>query len=133
MSSRLVCLDQVSAPGDGLRCIARGTRRPKCSKIRQVAPSKARISRCQLAILAPIRNLGVGERTIDLNQHAIFRLLAVRGWGYAIKVGYWRGTNGIIINVASTAKVLLEGLDIEELGTGLDGVQNYRGRASYYS
>jgi hypothetical protein len=33
------------------------------------------------------------------------------------------GTNGIIVNVASTDKVLLEGLDIEGLGTGLDGVK----------
>ena len=32
------------------------------------------------------------------------------------------GTNGIIINVASTDKVLLEGLDIEGLGTGLNGI-----------
>jgi len=32
------------------------------------------------------------------------------------------GTNGIIINVASTDKVLLEGLDIEGLGTGINGV-----------
>ncbi len=33
------------------------------------------------------------------------------------------GTNGIVINVAPTDKVLLEGLDIEGLGTGLNGVQ----------
>ena len=33
------------------------------------------------------------------------------------------GTNGIVVNVASTDKVLLEGLDIEGLGTGLDGVK----------
>ena len=32
------------------------------------------------------------------------------------------GTNGIVIQVASTDKVLLEGLDIEGLGTGLSGV-----------
>jgi hypothetical protein len=32
------------------------------------------------------------------------------------------GTNGIIVSVASTDKVLLEGLDIEGLGTGLNGV-----------
>src|SRR5437762_4605972 len=34
------------------------------------------------------------------------------------------GTNGIIVNVpAATDRVLLEGLDIEGLGTGLNGVQ----------
>ncbi len=33
------------------------------------------------------------------------------------------GTNGIIVNVASTASVLLQGLDIEGAGTGLNGVQ----------
>jgi hypothetical protein len=33
------------------------------------------------------------------------------------------GTNGITVNVASTDNVLLDGLDIEGLGTGLDGVQ----------
>jgi hypothetical protein len=33
------------------------------------------------------------------------------------------GTNGIIVSVADTDKVLLEGLDIEGLGTGLDGVK----------
>jgi len=33
------------------------------------------------------------------------------------------GTNGIVIQVADTDKVLLEGLDIEGLGTGLDGVK----------
>jgi Right handed beta helix region len=33
------------------------------------------------------------------------------------------GTNGIIVNVLSTDKVLLEGLDIEGLGTGLDGIK----------
>src|SRR5215470_15111716 len=33
------------------------------------------------------------------------------------------GTNGVVVNVASTDSVLLEGLDIEGLGTGLDGVQ----------
>ncbi len=32
------------------------------------------------------------------------------------------GTNGIIVNVASTDKVLLEGLDIEGFSTGLNGV-----------
>jgi hypothetical protein len=32
------------------------------------------------------------------------------------------GTNGIVINVQSTDKVLLDGLDIEGLGTGLNGV-----------
>ena len=33
------------------------------------------------------------------------------------------GTNGIVVNVGSTDSVLLEGLDIEGLGTGLNGVQ----------
>src|ERR1700756_4721093 len=33
------------------------------------------------------------------------------------------GTNGVVVNVASTDSVLLEGLDIEGLGTGLNGVQ----------
>jgi hypothetical protein len=33
------------------------------------------------------------------------------------------GTNGIVVNVGPTDKVLLEGLDIEGLGTGLNGVQ----------
>jgi hypothetical protein len=33
------------------------------------------------------------------------------------------GTNGIVVNVASTDEVLLDGLDIEGLGTGLNGVQ----------
>lgn len=33
------------------------------------------------------------------------------------------GTNGIVVSVASTDKVLLQGLDIEGLGTGLDGVK----------
>jgi hypothetical protein len=33
------------------------------------------------------------------------------------------GTNGIVVQVADTDKVLLEGLDIEGLGTGLDGVK----------
>ena len=33
------------------------------------------------------------------------------------------GTNGIVVNVVSTDNVLLEGLDIEGLGTGLNGVQ----------
>ncbi len=33
------------------------------------------------------------------------------------------GTNAIVVNVASGATVLLEGLDIEGLGTGLNGVQ----------
>jgi hypothetical protein len=33
------------------------------------------------------------------------------------------GTNGIVVNVASTDTVLLEGLDIEGAGTGLNGVQ----------
>jgi Right handed beta helix region len=33
------------------------------------------------------------------------------------------GTNGIVVTVGATDKVLLEGLDIEGLGTGLDGVK----------
>jgi hypothetical protein len=33
------------------------------------------------------------------------------------------GTNGIVVSVAATDKVLLAGLDIEGLGTGLDGVK----------
>jgi hypothetical protein len=33
------------------------------------------------------------------------------------------GTNGIVVAVGATDKVLLEGLDIEGLGTGLDGVK----------
>lgn len=33
------------------------------------------------------------------------------------------GTNGIIVNVGATDKVLLDGLDIEGLGTGLNGVR----------
>src|SRR5512141_582852 len=33
------------------------------------------------------------------------------------------GTNGIVVNAVSTDTVLLEGLDIEGLGTGLNGVQ----------
>jgi len=32
------------------------------------------------------------------------------------------GTNGIVVNVASTDNVVLEGLDIEGLGTGINGV-----------
>ena len=32
------------------------------------------------------------------------------------------GTNGIVVSVASTDRVLLEGLDIEGLGTGINGV-----------
>jgi hypothetical protein len=38
------------------------------------------------------------------------------------------GTNGIIVNVQPTDKVLLEGLDIEGLGTGLNGVTVHRRR-----
>jgi hypothetical protein len=33
------------------------------------------------------------------------------------------GTNGIVVNVGVADKVLLEGLDIEGLRTGLDGVK----------
>ena len=33
------------------------------------------------------------------------------------------GTNGIVVTVGATDKVLLEGLDFEGLGTGLDGIK----------
>jgi hypothetical protein len=33
------------------------------------------------------------------------------------------GTNGIIVNIGPTDKVLLQGLDIEGLGTGVNGIQ----------
>src|ERR1700752_2820023 len=33
------------------------------------------------------------------------------------------GTNGFVVNVGATDKVLLEGLDFDGLGTGLDGVK----------
>jgi len=33
------------------------------------------------------------------------------------------GTNGIIINAAATDKIALKGLDIEGLGTGLNGIR----------
>jgi hypothetical protein len=33
------------------------------------------------------------------------------------------GTNGIVVSAAASDKVILEGLDIEGLGTGLDGVK----------
>ena len=36
------------------------------------------------------------------------------------------GTNGIIVNAGATDRVVLEGLDIEGLGTGLNGVQVLR-------
>src|SRR5437773_2782400 len=38
------------------------------------------------------------------------------------------GTNAIIISAPDTAKVILEGLDIEGLGTGLDGVKFLAGK-----
>jgi hypothetical protein len=41
------------------------------------------------------------------------------------------GTNAIIVNAASNAKILLEGLDIEGLGTGLDGVRFIGGSQLY--
>jgi Right handed beta helix region len=40
------------------------------------------------------------------------------------------GTNGIIVNAPATANVILEGLDIEGLGTGLNGVQILAGSVS---
>src|SRR5437879_303501 len=41
------------------------------------------------------------------------------------------GTNGIIVNVAATDRVVLEGLDIEGLGTGLNGVSIINGGQVY--
>jgi hypothetical protein len=41
------------------------------------------------------------------------------------------GTNGIIINAGVTDKVVLEGLDIEGLGTGLNGVTILAGKEVY--
>lgn len=41
------------------------------------------------------------------------------------------GTNGIVINAAATDRVVLEGLDIEGLGTGLNGVQILAGGTVY--
>jgi hypothetical protein len=41
------------------------------------------------------------------------------------------GTNAIIVNAGATGKVVLEGLDIEGLGTGLNGVQILSGQAVY--
>jgi hypothetical protein len=41
------------------------------------------------------------------------------------------GTNGIIVNAASTDRVALEGLDIEGVGTGLNGVQFIGGKELY--
>ena len=49
----------------------------------------------------------------EVDQHH----LAVRGRGAGL------GTNGIIVNAPAGSKILLEGLDIEGLGTGLDGVK----------
>src|SRR5580692_2858583 len=40
------------------------------------------------------------------------------------------GTNGIVVSAAASDKVLLEGLDIEGLGTGLNGVQILAGGRS---
>src|SRR5246500_5488268 len=39
------------------------------------------------------------------------------------------GTNGIVVNVGGTDHVVLDGLDIEGLGTGLNGVQIIGGGA----
>jgi len=41
------------------------------------------------------------------------------------------GTNGIIVNAAATDRVVLEGLDIEGLGTGLNGVSIIAGKEVY--
>ena len=41
------------------------------------------------------------------------------------------GTNGIIVNAAPTDKVVLEGLDIEGLGTGIHGVNVLAGKEVY--
>jgi hypothetical protein len=41
------------------------------------------------------------------------------------------GTNAIIINAPATDRVVLEGLDIEGLGTGLDGVRFLSGQELY--
>jgi Right handed beta helix region len=41
------------------------------------------------------------------------------------------GTNGIVVAAGSTGRVVLEGLDIEGLGTGLNGVDILSGQAVY--
>src|SRR5437660_11510227 len=41
------------------------------------------------------------------------------------------GTNAIIVNAAATDRVVLEGLDIEGLGTGLNGVSILAGKQVY--
>ncbi len=41
------------------------------------------------------------------------------------------GTNGIVISAGATDRVVLEGLDIEGLGTGLDGVKVNSGKEVY--
>ena len=41
------------------------------------------------------------------------------------------GTNGIIINAAATDRIVLEGLDIEGLGTGIHGVSVLAGKEVY--
>ncbi|GLQ80352.1 membrane protein [Mesorhizobium huakuii] len=41
------------------------------------------------------------------------------------------GTNAIVVNAGATGKVVLEGLDIEGLGTGLNGVHILSGQAVY--
>src|SRR5437870_3698369 len=41
------------------------------------------------------------------------------------------GTNGIVISAGATDKVVLEGLDIEGLGTGLNGVSVTSGKEVY--
>jgi hypothetical protein len=41
------------------------------------------------------------------------------------------GTNGIVVSAGATDRVVLEGLDIEGLGTGLNGVQFLAGKELY--
>lgn len=41
------------------------------------------------------------------------------------------GTNGIVVQAGPTDQVVLEGLDIEGLGTGLDGIRINSGRLTY--
>ena len=42
------------------------------------------------------------------------------------------GTNGIVINATTTSNVVLRGLDIEGLGTGLDGIKVLGGLGSLH-
>jgi hypothetical protein len=43
------------------------------------------------------------------------------------------GTDGIVVNVASTDQVVLNGLDIEGMGTGVDGIKVIGGRSNLHS